>query len=117
MKVSQIRDHKKIVRGGSLNIFGALRDFGNWSQGAIDKIAPYTAKIAGPVADALTGMPLSSLAGAASTLVAQTPADTNATTVAAVVNSPAPQKQAAIPANIDVNAILKKVMGKGLSLA
>lgn len=56
------------LRGGFLTLtdlkrvfddpFKALADLGNLIQTGIDKAAPYTSKIAGPLATALTGVPI-----------------------------------------------------------
>ena len=44
------------VKGGNFDFFGLLKNIGNTIQSVIDKAAPITSKLVGPVASALTGV-------------------------------------------------------------
>ncbi len=44
------------LHGGKFDFFGFLKTVGKLFQGGIDKIAPLTSKMVGPIASALTGI-------------------------------------------------------------
>lgn len=89
------------VRGGALDFWGFLSKVGDVIQSGIDTIAPLTAKLAGPVASAVTGLPLTGVVSAV-----QNMANSGASNSSTTGNN-------GIPA--DVLPLLQQIMNKGVS--
>lgn len=87
------------VRGGALDFWGFLSKVGDVIQSGIDTIAPLTAKLAGPVASAVTGLPITPILSAVQSATTKMPQSPN------------------INVSTDVLPLLQQIMNRGVSTA